>query len=192
MAFHSHNHHHHHHQQLRHQDLTTTTPLNHFPSVHSSPPNWLSAAPTPNTSNFLHLSNSPDSSSAATTMPKPPQPPPPWPPGLLLVDSSSSLDLKDSLPQADACANPATTSKSDAGDWQSARSKADILAHPLYEQLLSTHIACLRIATPVDQLPRIDAQLAQSQNVVAKYLALGGGPTLVADDSKELDHFMVN
>ena len=42
------------------------------------------------------------------------------------------------------------------------RYKADILAHPLYEQLLSTHVGCLRIATPVDQLPRIDAQLAQS------------------------------
>lgn len=71
-------------------------------------------------------------------------------------------------------------------NWQNARQKAEILSHPLYEQLLSAHVACLRIATPVDQLPRIDAQLAQSQNVVAKYSAFG----LVGDD-KELDHFMV-
>ncbi|KAK8641104.1 hypothetical protein V6N13_010533 [Hibiscus sabdariffa] len=62
-----------------------------------------------------------------------------------------------------------------AVNWQNAKYKAEILAHPLYEQLLSSHVACLRIATPVDQLPRIDAQLAQSQQVVAKYSALGGG-----------------
>ncbi|XP_055959852.1 uncharacterized protein LOC126671498 [Mercurialis annua] len=37
------------------------------------------------------------------------------------------------------------------------------------------HVACLRIATPVDQLPRIDAELAQSQHVVTKYSALGQG-----------------
>lgn len=75
-------------------------------------------------------------------------------------------------------------------NWQNARSKADILLHPLYDQLLSAHVACLRIATPVDQLPRIDAQLAQSQQVVAKYSALGSQQGLVPDD-KELDQFMV-
>ncbi|RDX64283.1 hypothetical protein CR513_57178, partial [Mucuna pruriens] len=74
----------------------------------------------------------------------------------------------------------------DAVNWQIGRWKAEILAHPLYEQLLSAHVACLRIATPVDQLPRIDAQLAQSQNVVAKYTAFGHN----AADDKELDHFM--
>ena len=26
--------------------------------------------------------------------------------------------------------------------------------------LLEAHVACLRVATPVDQLPRIDAQIA--------------------------------
>ncbi|KAJ0248575.1 Homeobox protein knotted-1-like 3 [Hirschfeldia incana] len=77
--------------------------------------------------------------------------------------------------------------------WQNARHKAEILSHPLYEQLLSAHVACLRIATPVDQLPRIDAQLAQSQHVVAKYSTLGGGggQGLVGDD-KELDQFMTH
>ncbi|XP_028070716.1 homeobox protein knotted-1-like 4 [Camellia sinensis] len=72
-------------------------------------------------------------------------------------------------------------------NWQSARLKSEILAHPLYEQLLSAHVACLRIATPVDQLPRIDAQLAQSQHVVGKYSGLGHGS--IGDD-KELDQFM--
>jgi len=78
--------------------------------------------------------------------------------------------------------------------WENARQKAEILAHPWYEQLLSAHVACLRIATPVDQLNRIDAQLAQSQNVVAKYSALGagtGGGQLPGDD-RELDQFMVS
>ncbi|KNA15417.1 hypothetical protein SOVF_098500 [Spinacia oleracea] len=76
-------------------------------------------------------------------------------------------------------------------NWQNAKFKAEVLGHPLYEQLLSAHVACLRIATPVDQLPRIDAQLAQSQNVVAKYSALGNGHNLVGDD-KELDQFMTH
>ncbi|KAL7164145.1 hypothetical protein ACSBR2_040122 [Camellia fascicularis] len=74
-------------------------------------------------------------------------------------------------------------------NWQSARLKSEILAHPLYEQLLSAHVACLRIATPVDQLPRIDAQLAQSQHVVGKYSGLGHGS--IGDD-KELDQFMTH
>lgn len=73
-------------------------------------------------------------------------------------------------------------------NWQNARFKAEILSHPLYEQLLSAHVACLRIATPVDQLPRIDAQLAQSQNVVAKYSAFGQA---IVGDEKELDQFLV-
>ncbi|KAK9098431.1 hypothetical protein Syun_025476 [Stephania yunnanensis] len=79
--------------------------------------------------------------------------------------------------------------------WQSAKCKAEVLGHPLYEQLLSAHVACLRIATPVDQLPRIDAQLAQSQHVVAKYSVLGGtqgGGVDVGGDDKDLDQFMTH
>lgn len=76
------------------------------------------------------------------------------------------------------------------GGWQSARWKAEILAHPLYDQLLSAHVACLRVATPVDQLPRIDAQLAQSQNVVNKYSVIGN--QMAPSDEKELDHFMTH
>ncbi|KAJ0476934.1 putative transcription factor Homeodomain-TALE-KNOX family [Helianthus annuus] len=78
-----------------------------------------------------------------------------------------------------------------AVNWQNARYKAEVLSHPLYEQLLSAHVSCLRIATPVDQLPRIDAQLAQSQHVVAKYSGLGGQGGNLGDD-KELDQFMTH
>ncbi|KAK7347164.1 hypothetical protein VNO80_21691 [Phaseolus coccineus] len=67
--------------------------------------------------------------------------------------------------------------------------KADILGHPLYDQLLSAHVSCLRIATPVDQLPRIDAQLQQSQRVVEKYSALANNGVV---DEKELDQFMTH
>ncbi|XP_076944998.1 homeobox protein knotted-1-like 3 isoform X2 [Bidens hawaiensis] len=74
--------------------------------------------------------------------------------------------------------------------WQNARCKAEVLSHPLYEQLLSAYVSCLRIATPVDQLPRIDAQLAQSPNVVSKYSGLGGHGNLGED--KALDQFMTH
>ncbi|KAG6382562.1 hypothetical protein SASPL_157765 [Salvia splendens] len=68
--------------------------------------------------------------------------------------------------------------------WEKERCKADILSHPLYEQLLSAHVACLRIATPVDQLHKIDAQMAQSHQIAAKYSLL---PPL---HHKDLDPFM--
>ncbi|KAL0904783.1 hypothetical protein M5K25_026933 [Dendrobium thyrsiflorum] len=86
---------------------------------------------------------------------------------------------------------PAGSGEAVEGTWQRARYKAEILAHPLYEQLLSAHVACLRIATPVDQLPRIDAQLAQSQQVVAKYSVMAGGQ-MMAGEEKELDQFMTH
>ncbi|MFS7996803.1 putative transcription factor Homeodomain-TALE-KNOX family [Helianthus anomalus] len=73
-------------------------------------------------------------------------------------------------------------------NWQFASQKGEVLSHPLYEQLLAAHVACLRIATPVDQLPRIDAQLAQSQQIVAKYSGLGN----FDPDDKELDQFMTH
>ncbi|XP_064949694.1 homeobox protein knotted-1-like 13 isoform X1 [Musa acuminata AAA Group] len=75
--------------------------------------------------------------------------------------------------------------------WMNARYKAEILAHPLCEQLLAAHVACLRIATPVDQLPRIDAQLGQSQQIVSKYSVLGNNGQMPGDD-KELDQFMTH
>jgi hypothetical protein len=73
-------------------------------------------------------------------------------------------------------------------NWERAKCKAEILGHPFYEQLLAAHVACLRIATPVDQLARIDTQLARSQDVIAKYSGVGCGHVV---DEKELDQFMV-
>ncbi|XP_058225005.1 homeobox protein knotted-1-like 2 isoform X3 [Rhododendron vialii] len=77
-------------------------------------------------------------------------------------------------------------------NWENAREKSVILTHPLYEQLLSAHVGCLRIATPVDQLARIDAQLAQSQHVVAKYSFQLGHGNVGGQDDKELDQFMTH
>ncbi|KAH7420744.1 hypothetical protein KP509_13G020400 [Ceratopteris richardii] len=76
--------------------------------------------------------------------------------------------------------------------WQNARLKADITMHPLYDQLLAAHVACLRIATPVDQLPRIDAQIAQASQIVAKYAVLGQNNLLVGEEKDELDQFMAH
>ncbi|KAJ9548540.1 hypothetical protein OSB04_021083 [Centaurea solstitialis] len=75
-------------------------------------------------------------------------------------------------------------------DWEFAKCKADILSHPMYDQLLSAHVSCLRIATPVDQLPRIDAQLAQSQQVIAKYSVFGNHNQPL--DDKDLNQFMAH
>ena len=71
-------------------------------------------------------------------------------------------------------------------DWKSASCKAAIVRHPMFEQLLAAHVACLRAATPVDQISRIDAQLSELHTVATKYSTLG-----VVMDNKELDHFMV-
>ncbi|KAJ0030430.1 hypothetical protein Pint_12467 [Pistacia integerrima] len=112
-----------------------------------------------------------------------------------IIAAVESVDLKNSNSENMNNNNKSEGVVVESGDgvmnWQNARYKAEILTHPLYDQLLSAHVACLRIATPVDQLPRIDAQLAQSQHVVAKYSALGAGQAMVPDD-KELDQFMTH
>ncbi|KFK27790.1 hypothetical protein AALP_AA8G429800 [Arabis alpina] len=170
----------------------------------STPPNWLNTALLRSDNNFLNLhtttttASSSDSPSSAAATAAANQ----W-----LSRSSSFLQRTgnnsgtDVIDDVTGGAEPinAGENKNDGGvtaaegvvSWQNARHKAEILSHPLYEQLLSAHVACLRIATPVDQLPRIDAQLAQSQHVVAKYSALGAGQGLVVDD-KELDQFMTH
>ncbi|GJM97861.1 hypothetical protein PR202_ga14818 [Eleusine coracana subsp. coracana] len=71
--------------------------------------------------------------------------------------------------------------------WE--REKAAIAAHPLYERLLEAHVACLRVATPVDQLPRIDAQIAARpppMAAAAAAAAVGGAQS----GGEELDLFM--
>ncbi|GFP97768.1 homeobox protein knotted-1-like 7 [Phtheirospermum japonicum] len=67
--------------------------------------------------------------------------------------------------------------------------KAEIAAHPLYEQLLSAHVSCLRVATPIDQLPLIDAQLSQSHHLLRLY-AQNNTLSLSQHQRQELDTFL--
>lgn len=68
--------------------------------------------------------------------------------------------------------------------------KAEIATHPLYEQLLSAHVSCLRVATPIDQLPLIDAQLSQSHHLLRSYISQQTH-SLSPHDRQELDNFLV-
>ncbi|KAF8093686.1 hypothetical protein N665_0380s0007 [Sinapis alba] len=177
------------------------------------PPNWLNTALLrSDNNNFLNLHTSTANTTAATSSDSPSSAAAAVAANQWLSRSSSFLQrtgnnnsgdavVGDVIDEGGAVTMIGGENKNDGGEaaaaeggvvsWQNARQKAEILSHPLYEQLLSAHVACLRIATPVDQLPRIDAQLAQSQNVVAKYSALGAGQGLVGDD-KELDQFMTH
>lgn len=71
--------------------------------------------------------------------------------------------------------------------------KAEIANHPLYEQLLASHVACLRVATPIDQLPLIDAQLSQSHHLIRSYASIHqhNNPPLSPHERQELDNFLV-
>ncbi|KAL4186909.1 hypothetical protein AMTRI_Chr09g16200 [Amborella trichopoda] len=73
------------------------------------------------------------------------------------------------------------------------RVKAEIAGHPLYEQLLAAHVGCLRVATPIDQLPLIDAQLARSHNLLRAYSAIrlrNPNPIFHPHDRQHLDQFL--
>ncbi|XP_010048922.2 homeobox protein knotted-1-like 4 isoform X1 [Eucalyptus grandis] len=203
------------HQQQQ-QHLPDSSSSVHHQLHHAAGPNWLNtallrsdaaaaaAAAAAGGNSFLNLHTSSDSAASPQAQQQPPATSASAAAGhhqwlsrqhssLLqrnhseVIDADSiidSADLKESVSKGDGGGGGAAES-----NWENAKYKAEILAHPLYEQLLSAHVACLRIATPVDQLPRIDAQLAQSQHVVAKYSAMSQG--LVADD-KELDQFMTH
>lgn len=83
-------------------------------------------------------------------------------------------------------------SMSPSGD-QTRQLKAEIATHPLYEQLLAAHVSCLRVATPIDQLPLIDAQLSQSHHILRSYVSQHNqhGHTLSPHERQELDNFLV-
>lgn len=70
--------------------------------------------------------------------------------------------------------------------------KAEIATHPLYEQLLSAHVSCLRVATPIDQLPLIDAQLSQSHNLLRSYANSqhNNNHSLSPHERHDLDNFL--
>ncbi|KAK9276589.1 hypothetical protein L1049_006124 [Liquidambar formosana] len=70
--------------------------------------------------------------------------------------------------------------------------KAEIATHPLCDQLLSAHVACLRVATPIDQLPLIDAQLSQSHHLLRSYASQHHqhNLSLSPHERQELDNFL--
>ncbi|MBA0789063.1 hypothetical protein Gotri_028243, partial [Gossypium trilobum] len=76
-----------------------------------------------------------------------------------------------------------------SGD-QNRHLKAEIATHPLYEQLLAAHVSCLRVATPIDQLSLIDAQLAESHNILRSYASQQQGHSLSPHERQELDNFL--
>ncbi|XP_023759948.1 homeobox protein knotted-1-like LET12 isoform X2 [Lactuca sativa] len=111
------------------------------------------------------------------------------------INSENNLDenamkLSQRQSESDGNGNGNGNGGNHERDWEFAKCKADILSHPMYDQLLSAHVSCLRIATPVDQLPRIDAQLAQSQQVIAKYSVFGNHNQPL--DDKDLNQFMAH
>ncbi|XP_012439605.1 homeobox protein HD1 [Gossypium raimondii] len=70
--------------------------------------------------------------------------------------------------------------------------KAEIATHPLYDQLLTAHVSCLRVATTIEQLPLIDAQLAQPHNVLRSYASQHPqhGHSLSPHHRQDLDNFL--
>ncbi|CAL5356071.1 hypothetical protein CsSME_00044905 [Camellia sinensis var. sinensis] len=75
---------------------------------------------------------------------------------------------------------------------QNTQLKAEIATNPLYEQLLAAHVACLRVATPIDQLPLIDAQLSQSHHLLRSYASQHHhhNHPLSPHERQELDNFL--
>ena len=148
-------------QQLsQNRDMHRLLPMSATAGGGGAGPTWLNNA-TLRQQNFLHLQ--PDTAPQTEDVRG-------------MIPSEKSMDHSDRNRTDSNCESEDLTGY-----------KADILGHPLYDQLLSAHVSCLRIATPVDQLPRIDAQLQQSQRVVDKYSGIGNGVI----DAKELDQFMV-
>uniref|UniRef100_A0A1J3HUD1 Homeobox protein knotted-1-like 5 n=1 Tax=Noccaea caerulescens TaxID=107243 RepID=A0A1J3HUD1_NOCCA len=159
-------------------------PLRHFSDQSQQPPqHHFSETPSLLTASFLNI---PPTAATAESDFAPPHP---------NEDSSAAatnrrwLSFNSEIPKTGGVRPEVidgVNADGDGGeDWRSASYKAAILRHPMYEQLLAAHVGCLRVATPVDQIPRIDAQLSQLHTVAAKYSALG-----VVVDNKELDHFM--
>ena len=72
---------------------------------------------------------------------------------------------------------------------QNRQMKGEIATHPMYEQLLAAHVACLRVATPIDQLPIIEAQLSHSHHLLRSSASTAVG--FSHHDRQELDNFLV-
>lgn len=161
---------HHHHQQQQ------TPPEMAFHSFASDPPplsgapTWLNNAAFRQQNSFLHDARNDD----------------------VVISPSGKSSNCSGRNRREISGYDGEEEEEDELECESARFKADLVGHPLYEQLVSAHVSCLRIATPVDQLPRIDEQLVQSQRVVDKYSALRANGDVQVMDEKELDLFMVS
>ncbi|KAI3792509.1 hypothetical protein L2E82_06391 [Cichorium intybus] len=68
--------------------------------------------------------------------------------------------------------------------------KVEIANHPLYQELLSAHIGCLRVATPIDQLPLIDSQVSNLQHRLLSYNCDHHHPPISPEDRRDLDNFL--
>lgn len=88
-----------------------------------------------------------------------------------------------------AAAAAAVTAAAEAEERQLL--KGEMAVHPLCEQLVAAHVGCLRVATPIDHLPIIDAQLAQSGGLLHSYAA-HHRPFLSPHDKQDLDSFLVS
>lgn len=90
------------------------------------------------------------------------------------------------------CGSGAIGLSGEVSDHQNHQLKVEIATHPLYEQLLSAHVACLRVATPIDQLPIIDAQLSQSHHLLRSYASQHHqlNLSLSPHERQELDNFL--
>ena len=107
-------------------------------------------------------------------------------------DHGLSMDAAAAAAAAVAAASSPNPSGFSPGGVGGEREKAAIAAHPLYERLLEAHVACLRVATPVDQLPRIDAQIAARPPPMAAAAAAAAAAAGGAQSGgEELDLFMV-
>lgn len=109
---------------------------------------------------------------------------------LLELGHSDTANSSDLVQQTDV--GDGVEQENQSNIWQSARLKADISMHPLCDELLAAHLSCLRVATPVDQLPRVEAQVAQAPQTLAKYSMLGQNHLLAGEEKDELDHFMTH
>ncbi|RWR87852.1 homeobox protein HD1-like protein [Cinnamomum micranthum f. kanehirae] len=70
------------------------------------------------------------------------------------------------------------------------QTKSEIVNHPIFEQLLAAHVGCLRIATPIDHLPLIDAQIAQSHHLIRSYQSNHHHQILPPHEKQDLDNFL--
>ncbi|BFG40224.1 hypothetical protein CerSpe_265000 [Prunus speciosa] len=166
MAFH---HHHHHHQQQTPPEMAFHSFGSDQPPL-SGAPTWLNNAAFRQQNSFLHDARNDD----------------------VVISPSGKSSNCSGRNRREISGYDGEEEEEDELECESARFKADLVGHPLYEQLVSAHVSCLRIATPVDQLPRIDEQLVQSQRVVDKYSALRANGDVQVMDEKELDLFMTN